>query len=100
MPEQHNRLKQVRADDIPAPRLLAWTEHCLRPVDRLDYAIRRLIIPLPPVVREASPLSELQAAVGRCLRAEYDPAQPIPVRLADLLRRLEQPNGLTERAAA
>jgi hypothetical protein len=35
-------------------------------------------------------LSEVQAAIGRCLSAEYDLAQPIPNRLVDLLRQLEQ----------
>ena len=38
-------------------------------------------------------LSEVQAAIGRCLSAEYDLAQPIPNRLVDLLRQLEQRNG-------
>ena len=38
-------------------------------------------------------LSEVQAAIGRYLRAEYDLAQPIPARLVDLLRQLEQRNG-------
>jgi hypothetical protein len=35
-------------------------------------------------------LNEVQAAIGRCLSAEYDLAQPIPNRLVDLLRQLEQ----------
>ncbi len=38
-------------------------------------------------------LSEVQAAIGRCLSAEYDLAQPIPDRLVDLVRQLEQRNG-------
>jgi hypothetical protein len=35
-------------------------------------------------------LSEVQAAIGRHLGAEYELAQPIPARLVDLLRQLEQ----------
>jgi hypothetical protein len=38
-------------------------------------------------------LNEVQAAIGRCLSAEYDLAQPIPNRLVDLLRQLEQRDG-------
>jgi hypothetical protein len=38
-------------------------------------------------------LSEVQAAIGRYLRADYDLAQPIPDRLVDLLRQLEQRGG-------
>ena len=35
-------------------------------------------------------LNELQAAIGRWLKAEYDPGQPMPQRLVDLLIQLEQ----------
>jgi hypothetical protein len=35
-------------------------------------------------------LNELQAAIGRWLRAEYDPGQPMPQQLVDLLIQLEQ----------
>ena len=38
-------------------------------------------------------LSEVQAAIGQGLSAEYDLAQSIPNRLVDLLRQLEQRNG-------
>jgi|SRR5713101_8277400 len=38
-------------------------------------------------------LSEVQAAIGRCLSAEYDLTQPIPDRLVDHFRQLEQRNG-------
>ena len=44
-------------------------------------------------------LTEIQAAIGRCLRAEYDTAQSIPARLADLLRQLEQEDGQSEQVA-
>ena len=35
-------------------------------------------------------LNELQAAIGLWLRAEYDPGQPMPQRLVDLLIQVEQ----------
>jgi hypothetical protein len=35
-------------------------------------------------------LSELQTAIGRCLRAEYGLTQPIPEQLAELLRQFEK----------
>ena len=35
-------------------------------------------------------LNDLQAAIGRWLRAEYDPGQPMPQRLVDLLIQVEQ----------
>jgi hypothetical protein len=109
MLKQNNQaIKQAHAASIPASRLYNWLERCLRPADRLDYAIRRWVIPVPPVVnrpvaarrgalasrsnvsRSKVLLTDIQAAVGRCLLAEYDAAQPMPARLADLLRQLEQ----------
>ena len=33
-------------------------------------------------------INEVLAAIGRSLRAEYDLTEPIPARLADLLRQL------------
>ena len=48
---------------------------------------------LHPAVTRGNPvLNELQAAIGRCLSAEYDLAEPIPDRLMALLRRVEQPS--------
>jgi hypothetical protein len=85
-------------------------ERGLHPADQLDYLIRRCVIPVPhetrtfprrhsrevrrstqhrePAIGNSDLLRELQAAVGAYLRAEYDLAQPIPARLADLLRQL------------
>jgi hypothetical protein len=37
--------------------------------------------------------NEVQAAIGRYLREEYDLIEPIPARLADLLRQLDQLSG-------
>jgi hypothetical protein len=66
-------------------------EHWLRPADRLDYSIRRWLMPIG-LERSASHaiLLELQAEIGRRLRAEYDLAQPIPPRLVQLLREFER----------
>jgi hypothetical protein len=92
---------------------LAVAERWLWPVDQLDYSIRRWVIPVSfepsrggapiPLFRESPPrkrsggngaLNELfsgaQAAIGRCLRSEYDLAQPIPPRLVELLGQLEK----------
>jgi Anti-sigma factor NepR len=82
--------------------LLALAERWIRPLDRLDYMIRRWAIPVPLEVNRSAAasmlsnglLSEVQAAIGRYLRAEYDLAQPIPDRLVDLLRQLEQRGGV------
>jgi hypothetical protein len=35
-------------------------------------------------------LSELQTAIGRCLRAQYDLTQPIPEPLSELLRQFDK----------
>jgi hypothetical protein len=133
MPERDDHresaaFKLPRRANTPADRmhLFAQAESWLRPVDQLDYLIRRWAIPLPFEVsqsvasthlfrwslprkhsqgvsrskphREASMrnsglLSEVQAAIGRYLRAEYDLAQPIPAHLVDLLRQFEQRSG-------
>jgi hypothetical protein len=79
-----------------------WPERCLRPADRLDYAIRRLVTPVPAEVnrsRRRALLTNIQAAIGRYLFAEYDLAQPIPNRLTHLLIQLEQPDGRSEAVA-
>ena len=80
--------------------LLARGEKLLRPADRLDYLIRQWLIPIrfePSVRREEEALrrssvilTELQAAIGRRLRAEYDIAQPIPPWLLALANKVIQ----------
>ena len=52
--------------------------------------------------RSRGALSEMQAVIARALRAEYEPAEPLPDRLADLLRRLElrDDSGFRKMAAA
>ena len=98
--------------------LLDRAEQWLRPADQLDYTIRRWMIAVPSfpetpsrgviggrlhreaLVRSNIRLSEFQAAVGRYLRTQYDDlAQPIPARLGELLRQLEQRNSGAEGAA-
>jgi len=49
-------------------------------------------------VRSNLTLTELQAAIGLRLRAEYNIAQPIPPQLSDLLQELERRSGASIRA--
>jgi hypothetical protein len=39
----------------------------------------------------ASQMEQIRTFIGRRLREEYDLAQPMPDRLADLVRIIEQP---------
>jgi len=41
-------------------------------------------------------MERVQAAIGRTLRAEYDLAQPVPERLAELLEEATQGTGRSE----
>jgi len=79
--------------------LLDRAEALLRPGDQLDYSIRRWLIPIDPdapaqrrttVARSSGVLTEVQAEIGRRLRAQYDLRRPIPPRLADLLQEFER----------
>jgi len=75
-------------------------ERGFRYADELDYLVRGWVIPDHPSQASRSPgnvskrsdglLSELQLAIGRCLQADYDLAQPIPDRLAALVRNFER----------
>ena len=79
---------------------LTLAERGLHPADKLDYSIRQWAIADHPSRARQSPsaypiqsdglLSELQAAIGRYLRAEYDLTQPLPERLVILVREVEQ----------
>ena len=93
--------------------LLERVERGLRPADQLDYMIKRTVIPsarepLRGVSRSraerlrcgtADRLREVQEAIGRCLGAQYDLAQPTPARIVELLRQLDNetasPEGTT-----
>jgi hypothetical protein len=69
---------------------LILAERGFHQIDKLDYLIRRTILDHPPHQSpRTSPeargrLSDLQMAIARYLRAEYDLAQPIPDRLLAL----------------
>ena len=71
-------------------------ERLLRPVDELDYRVRRWLRPVTwgtPLRKQASIrdlLSHVQEAIGRSLREEYVLEQSMPDRLANLLREFEQ----------
>ena len=74
-------------------------ERLLRPVDELDYRVRRWLRPViggtPSPLRQGSTprrefLSHIQDAIGRNLREEYVLEQSMPDRLANLLREFEQ----------
>jgi hypothetical protein len=78
---------------------LTLAERGFRPVDKLDYLIRRWAIEDHPSLTGKSPypreidapLNEIQRAIGQYLRAEYDLTQPMPDRLVALIRKVEQP---------
>jgi hypothetical protein len=119
MPKLHDYrkiavVKLARRANTPADKayLLTLAERWLRPADQLDRIVRRLVIPvaddftsvIAPTSSRSSPsstasmritaaLNDVQLAIGRALRAEYDLAQPVPARLVDLLRQLEQQDG-------
>jgi hypothetical protein len=71
-------------------------ERLLRPVDELDYRVRRWLRPVawrtPPLRKQANRelLSHIQEAIGRSLREEYVVDQSMPDRLANLLREFER----------
>jgi hypothetical protein len=71
-------------------------ERLLRPVDDLDYRVRRWLSPVSwgsPSHKQASIrdlLSHVQEAIGQGLREEYVVEQSMPDRLANLLREFEQ----------
>jgi|SoiMethySBSTD1v2_1073268.scaffolds.fasta_scaffold83032_3 hypothetical protein len=93
----------VRLADKVAP-LLDRVEALLRPANQLDYSIRRWLIPIGPdasagrrtaSARSGGVLTDVQAEIGRRLRAEYDLTRPTPPYLACLLREFER-NGASE----
>jgi hypothetical protein len=40
---------------------------------------------------KAAHMEQIRASIGRCLRDKYDTSQPLPKRLADLVRKIKQP---------
>jgi hypothetical protein len=105
--DKHAMAERTRRAEPPADKfpLRAAAERCIRFADRVDYSIRRMVIPADygmdravargRTARSRGALSEMQAAIARALRAGYEPAEPLPHRLADLLRRLEVQDGDT-----
>jgi hypothetical protein len=69
----------------------------VRAADRVDYWIRRQVVPLEDVFLRAGPRINPPpqrawlSAIGQCLKAQYDDAlaAPIPPRLAALVAQLE-----------
>ena len=124
--DKHGMAEPTRRAEPPADKLplRAAAERCIRFADRVDYSIRRVVIPADDgmdravargrsaravarqtprrTARSRGALSEMQAVIARALRAEYEPAEPLPDRLADLLRRLElrDDSGFRKMAAA
>ena len=104
MPERYDHKKILSH----TARVLAVAERWLRPADQLDYAIRRWLIPIPfedgtrsmphkeASMRSNGSLSEVQAAIGQRLRAQYALERSMPARLANLLREFEQRNNKPE----
>jgi hypothetical protein len=91
--EEPHRTAAVLAAERIAERLL-------RPVDELDYRVRRWLRPVtwgnpPPLrIQGSNPrrefLGHIQDAIGRNLREEYVLEQSMPDRLANLLREFDQ----------
>jgi hypothetical protein len=100
------RVMSLRADVLDhTARMVAVVERGLRPVDHLDYVVRRWLIPPRSMphkkasMQSSAVLSSVQAAIGRHLRAEYALERLLPARLANLLREFEQRNNKPEAIA-
>jgi hypothetical protein len=95
---------------FPQPGVLAHmdrmgvaAERWLRPVDHVDYLVRRWLIPvrfedptrstqLKELSVQHAGSSHIQQAIGQRLGAEYAVELSLPARLARLLREFEQRN--------
>jgi hypothetical protein len=86
-------------------RAIAAAEGWLRPVDRIDYRVRRALIPVrfeeptssaslkKPSVQHADLSGSVQRAIGQRLRAAYPIERSLSSRLAALLTEFEERNG-------
>ena len=104
MPEHddHKKISSRRADLLGhVARALAVAERRFCHADQLDYVIRRRLFPIPfgegtrsmPQKKASirrSGLSDIQEAIGQCLREQYAPERSMSARLANLLREFEQ----------
>jgi hypothetical protein len=88
---------------VLADRVIAAAEVWLRPMDHLDYRVRRALIPVqfeqstrsaaPPKtysVRQAGLSTDALHAIGQRLRALYALERSLPSRLTTLLREFEE----------
>ena len=111
--DEHNRIARTLLPLVVGAlartdRVLAKAERWLRPADRLDYAIRRWLIPITlddrvrPLRHEAASIgrsglsSDIQGAIGQQLRTQYALERSVPARLANLLREFEQRSNESE----
>ena len=99
---KHDEYKEIaRAVLAHTAGVLALAERWLRRADQLDYVVRRRLIPIPfgegtrsmphkeASIRRSGLSSDIQAAIGQRLRAEYALERSMPARLANLLREFE-----------
>jgi hypothetical protein len=66
--------------------------HLVATADRIDYWIRRHVVPCPPQskINSASDSRAALTAIGKTLGDQYDAlASPIPPQLAALVKQLE-----------
>src|SRR6266487_6564817 len=88
--------RQRNVGGIAAP----FIAPAVRVADRIDYWIRRRVVPFEDVSPprrpriSSAPPSEWLSVIGQCLKAQYDDAlaAPIPPRLAALVAQLEARN--------
>ena len=66
--------------------------HLAARADRIDYWVRRHVVPCPPQSK-VNPARERRialTAIGRCLKDQYDAlATPVPEHLAALVQQLK-----------
>jgi hypothetical protein len=106
---KHDEYKEIaRAVLAHTAGVLALAERWLRRANQLDYVVRRRLIPIPfgegtrsmphkeASIRRSGLPSDVQAAIGQRLRAEYAIERSVPGRLANLLREFEQRDNKAE----
>jgi len=82
----------------PTGRLKSDLAAAVRTADRIDYWIRRHVIPVSGTQGKLNPARDRSvslSAIGHCLKDQYDAlAPPIPPHLAALLKQLETREGI------
>jgi hypothetical protein len=106
MPERDDHKEIARA--ALAARALAMAERWFRRADQLDYVVRRWLMPIPfgegarstphkeASIRRGGLSSDIQAAIGQSLRAQYAIERSMPARLTNLFREFEQRSNRSE----